>query len=377
LTTPGNIIVKEVKSRKDLKVFIHLPEEIHKDHTNWVPPIYSDEWKFYSPRHNRSFMISDTILFLAYRDKEPVGRIMGIINRKYNEDRKEATARFFNFECKDDFEIAHVLISAIEKWAIHHGMNKLIGPFGFSDKDPQGIQIEGFDYLPVIATASNQPYIQSLIEKNGYTKEMDCVVYGMEVPQQTPGNYNLIYDKIIKENKLKLVEFESRSELKPYIIPVLKLVNETYKSLYGFLEMDDEEMMQLANKYKPLLNPNFTKLVVDNSNNIAAFVISSPDISAGIKKAKGRLFPFGIFYILQAMRNSKQLDLFLGAVSEKYSRKGVTALLGVSLFRSARKRGIDFIDSHLILETNIQMRNVMERLGATIYKRYRIYQKCL
>lgn len=364
-----------VASRKGLKEFIFLPAKIHASHLNWVPPIYLDEWKFYDPKSNKSLSASDTILFIAYRNGKPMGRIMGIINNTYNEMHNESSARFFNFDCFNDHEISHLLISAVEEWAMKKGMTKLIGPFGFSDKDPQGVQIEGFENLPVIATATNLPYLQKLIEEEGFTKQTDCVAYTLKIPGTIPEDYQRVFDRVIQRKKIKLLEFKSRSELKPFIVPVLRLVNETYSSLFGFMPMDEEEMLQLAKKYLPILDPSFTKLVTDHENNPIAFIIASPDISEGIKKANGKLFPFGFIHILASAKKSKQLDFFLGAVKSNYQGTGVTALIAVALFRSAWQKKLQYIDSHLILETNRPMREVMERLGAVIYKRYRIYTK--
>ncbi len=372
-----DVLIHEVKSKGDLKKFIFLPEKIHVHHAYWVPPVYADEWKFYDGKYNKSILESDTILLLALRGEEVVGRIMGIINRKYNVLQKEFTARFFNFECYDDDRVSHALIDAIEKWALKIGMTQMIGPFGFSDKDPQGMQVEGFEYLPVIATATNAPYLKDLVEKEGYEKQVDCVVYKLPVPEKAPDLYQRVYNRLIQSKKMKLVEFKSRRQLRPYIVPVLRLVNETYGSIFGFTPLSEEEMYQLAGRYLPVLDPSFTKLVIDMNNKPIAFVIATPDISVGIQKARGRLFPFGFIHILSSGKKSKQLDLFLGAVDEKHQGAGVTALLGVSLFKSARQRGLEYIDSHLILETNKPMREVMERLGAAVYKRYRVYKKQL
>ncbi len=370
-----SVRIQLVQSKSQLKEFIFLPEKIHRDDPRWLPPIYSDEWKFYNPKHNKSIDLCDTILFLAYKELMPVGRVMGIINSSYNMLHQEKTARFFNLECYNDQEIGHALLESVENWAREKGMNKITGPFGFSDKDPEGIQIEGFDYVPVIATASNLPYLKNLVEAEGYIKEMDCLVYKLDIPETIPPAYQKVYDRIIVNEKLRLIEFKSRRQLKPFIVPVLRLVNETYKSIYGFVPMDEEEMMQLAGKYLPMLEPEFTKLVVDETNTPIAFVIASPDISKGIQKAKGKIWPFGFIHILSSAKRTKQLDLFLGAVKDPEKNRGMTALLGVKIFKSAAKRGLQYIDSHLILETNKPMRAVMERLGAKVYKRYRIYTK--
>jgi hypothetical protein len=369
------VTIKTVTSKSDLKKFIFLSEHIHREHANWVPPIYADEWAFYNAKYNKQLLHSDTVLFLAVTGGKPVGRIMGIINNKYNAFQGESTARFYNLDCPDNGEISHALIDAVEKWAFEKGMRQIIGPFGFSDKDPQGLQVEGFENLPVIATPTNLPYLQTLVEKQGYKKKIDCLSYRLDIPAQIPAVYQRVYDRRMQSKQLTLVEFKTRQQLRPFIVPVLRLVNETYKSIFGFVPLEEEEMHQLAKKYLPLLDPAFTKLVTDTNNNPLAFVIASPDISKGIQKAKGRLFPFGFIHILASAKKTKQLDLFLGAVRQDYQGSGIIALLAISIFNSALQRKLQYIDSHLILESNSSMRAVMERLDAIVYKRYRIYKK--
>jgi hypothetical protein len=369
------IYIEVVKTKKQLRKFIFLPEKIHQDDPRWLPPIYIDEWKFYDPKHNRSLALCKTILFLAYHNSKVVGRVMGIINPAYNKLIQEKEARFFNLESYNDQKIVHALLSSVEQWAMKHGMNKMIGPFGFSDKDPQGVQIEGFEHVPVIATAGNFPYLKDLIEGEGFSKKFDCLVYKLDIPKEVPEPYLRVAERMKKHKDIHLIEFTDRKQLKPYIVPVLRLVNETYRSIYGFVEMEEEEMQQLADKYLPILDPAFTKVITDSENHPLAFIVASPDMSKGIQKAKGKLFPFGFLYILSSLKKSKQLDLFLGAVKDPEKNKGLIALLGVSIIQSAIDRKMDFIDSHLILESNKPMRAVMERLEAKIYKRYRVYSK--
>jgi GNAT superfamily N-acetyltransferase len=367
--------IKKVETKDDLKNFIFYPAIIHKDHKNWVPPIYSDEWTFLSPEKNKNMRTNDTMLLLAYKGDKIAGRIMGIINRHHNEVHKLKTGRFFYMECENNPEISHALIQHIENWAKEKGMNKMIGPFGFSDKDPQGLMIEGFENKPVIATNYNFPYMVDLVEREDYKKEIDCVSFRLPIPQDIPELYNRILIRILKNNKLNLLEFKNRWSMRKYIVPLFRLINETYQELYGFIPLDEKEMHEFANRYLPILDPAFVKVVVDGSNQIIAFIIAMPDMNEGIIKAKGKLFPFGFLKILRSAKRTKQLDLLLGAVKEEYRGIGFDVLLGSKIIESAKKRGIEKIDSHLILENNFKMRAELEKLGGVLYKRYRIYQK--
>jgi hypothetical protein len=372
------IEIREVKTRKDLYKFIHLPAEIHRNQANWVPPIYMDDWEFFNPKKNKSFESCDTILLLAFRGGKAVGRIMGIIHRKYNEKHQENNARFAFFETWNDEEVATELLKAIEIWAKQKGTVRFIGPLAFSDKDPQGFLIEGFDEPAVIASNCNFPYQTELVEKNGFSKEVDLVVYQIKIPAQIPEFYQKIYERAVNQNKdLKILEFTSRQKVKPYIHPVLHLLNRTFTEIFGFVPFTDAEMDDFANRYLFLINPRFIKIIVNAENDVVAFIIGMSHIGDGIRKAKGYLIPFGIFQIFASARKSKQLNLLLGGIDPTYRGKGLDVMMGVKMIASAHEQGKTVIDSHLELETNTKVRAEMEKMGGRVYKRFRIFRKDL
>lgn len=370
--------VREVRTKKELRDFIYLPEKIHQNHSNWVPPIYMDEWEFFNPRKNKSFQCCDTILLLAYREDVVVGRIMGIIHHKYNASHQENNARFAFFETWNDETVAEALLGAVEMWSRERKMDRLIGPLGFSDKDPQGFLIEGFDEPAVIASNCNFPYQPELLEKNGYSKEVDLVVYQIQVPDPIPEFYLKIYERAIRMNpKLRMLEFTSRKSVKPYIHPILHLLNRTFTEIFGFVPFSEEEMDDFANRYLFLINPGFIKVVVNEQNDVVAFFIGMAHIGDGIRKAKGKILPLGIFHIFASARKSKQLNLLLGGIHPDYRGKGLDVMMGVKMLESAKKLGKTTIDSHLELEHNTMVRAEMEKMNGRVYKRFRVFGKSL
>lgn len=371
-----SINIRSVENRRDLKKFIHLPAKIHKGHTNWVPPLYGDEWVFFSPKKNKHFGHCDTILFLAYKGEELVGRIMGIIHHQYNEEKNENNARFNFLEARDDREVIENLIDAVAAWAKQRGKTKLVGPLAFSDKDPQGYLIEGFDEPVVIASHCNYEYIIDHLTELGFIKELDLVVYKVPITDVTPELNLKIAERTRRNNEdLKLIEFKSKRKLRPYIRPVLQLVNDTFKNIYGFTEFTPEEMDDFANRYILVLDARFIKVIENSEGKTVGFVLGMPDISEGIRKSKGYLFPFGFIPVLLSGKKSKQVNLLLGAVHPDYQNKGLDVLMGNALLESVRAQGKTHFDSHLEMETNLKVRAEMERAGGTVYKRYRIFQK--
>jgi|WetSurSiteA1Bulk_404760.scaffolds.fasta_scaffold00012_27 hypothetical protein len=369
------VYIKEVTSKADLKLFIYLPEKIHASHNNWVPPLYFDEWDFYNPAKNRFFSDCDAILLLAFRDNEPCGRIMGIINHKYNSVHNEKTGRFFALECYNDPEVAVALTSRIEEWCLQKGMRKVIGPFGFSDKDPQGFMIEGFELPAIIATNYSLPYMINLMDHCGYTKEIDCVDYQLPVPKTIPDFYKTIYNRTLETNNFRLDEYESRRQLRPVIRPVFELINKTYAHIFGFSELTPKEIDYFANRYLAIINPRFVKVIYNDQGDLIAFALAMPELSDGIRKARGKLLPFGFIRILWASRRTKLLTMLLGAIRSDYRNNGLDAVLGLKILESAQRMNFESIDSHLVLENNTKMRAEYEKLGGIVGKRYRIFRK--
>jgi predicted GNAT family acetyltransferase len=371
------IDIREVKTKKDLKNFIYLPAKIHKNHTNWVPPIYMDDFTFFDPKKNKSFDSCDTILALAYKGEEIVGRIMGIIPHKYNALHNENDGRFCFMETYEDPEVFHALITFIEDWARGKGKDRIVGPLGFSDKDPQGFMIEGFDGPIIFATNGNFPYMPKLLEAEGYSKKIDCVEYKVKIPDQIPDFYMNIYNRVLERKDIHLMEFTSKRQIKPYIKPILTLLNETFADIYAFVPFEEYEMVDFANRYLPILDLKFVKAVANDKGEIISFIIALPDIGEGIIAAKGKVLPFGYFKIISARNKAKQLDLLLGGIKKEYRGKGLDTLMGINMMKTAQERGIEYIDSHVILETNNRMRMEIEKMGGNLYRRFRIFQKPL
>jgi GNAT superfamily N-acetyltransferase len=174
-----------------------------------------------------------------------------------------------------------------------------------------------------------------------------------------------------------LKEFSSRRELKKFVRPILTLVNETFTDIYGFTAFTPEEMDDFANRYLPILDPRFIKVILNEKGETIAFVIAMPDISQGIKKAKGYIYPIGFIPILRSGKKTKQLNLLLGAIRPDYQKKGLDTIMGSAMLDAARKAGLEYMDSHLEMETNTKVRAEMEYMGGEVYKRYRVFQRAI
>lgn len=371
-----SVLLRDVSTQKDFRAFIHLPEIIHKGHKGWLPPLIMDEKIFFNPKKNHSFDVCEYRLILAFNEGVVVGRIMGLINKKYNEMNGAKTVRFGFIETYNDPIVAHALITEIENWGQKKGMTKIVGPYGFSDREPQGLLIEGFEYEPVIDSPCNFEYMPQLIENEGYTKELDCGIYRYPLTEPIPVALHKMLDRITSRKDIQFLEFSNKRQVKPWIVPVFRAMNASFGRIYGFVPMSETEMHEMAKKYLPVMDMAFVKVIVKEGN-VIAFIISMPNMYKGMQKAKGRLFPFGLFHILKAMKTAKTANIMLGAVVPEHQKKGLDLYLFLSTVKTAMKRGMTSIDTHVVMEENHNMMAEFDRHKAYLIKKFRVYQKAL
>jgi ribosomal protein S18 acetylase RimI-like enzyme len=372
-----NVEIIKADNKQTLREFVDLPYRLHRGHERWVPPIYSREKNYLSARRNKHMAHAETACFLARRDGETAGRIMTIINHNLSEVDTQKQARFCKFESVRDPAVARGLFEAAEQWSAARGMRKLVGPLGFSNQDSIGFLVEGFEERPCIDTNYNYSYIPELVEAQGYGKEVDYVTYKLPVPEEIPPLYTRLIQRLTRNNDIRVLEFKRKGPARAYLPRVLRFMNRTYGHIYGFVPLTETEIRSAALTYSRILSPPFFKVVLAGDNEIVSFVLGIRDLTEGIIRSKGRLFPFGLAIIKLAQKRADRVDLLIGAVKQSYRNRGLDALMSVLMIQSAKAEGIDHFDTHMQVENNVAAQAVVKRIGGFLYKRFRIYRKDL
>lgn len=367
--------VAEVETRRDRVAFLEVPTLVNR-HPRWVPPLAVDERRILDRRRNLAYRYCDATAAVAWKGDVPVGRVVGLVNHRHNQVAGEATARFGFFESSDDPEVVQALLAHVETWAARRGQRRVVGPLGFTDQDPEGLQVDGFETEPSIASSCNAAYLPPLVEAAGYRKDVDYVVYRVPVPERFPPSYERILMRVSGRGGLHLVEPRRRRELRAWGRPILELMSETFSGLYGFVPPDLEELDDLVRRFLPVLDPRFVKIAVRGDRPVG-FIVAMPNLAPGLRRSRGRLFPLGLVHLILAARRSRQLDLLVGGIRVGERGRGVDALLGAAIMRSAKEAGFTSMDSHHELEDNLAVRAEMERPGGVVYKRFRVYQRWL
>ena len=373
------ITIKKVTNKSELKKFIRLNYELYKNNPYSVPDLYDDMLNTFNKKKNAAFEFCDADYFLAYKDNELVGRVAAIINHKANSVWNKKEVRFGWIDFIDDQEVSGALIKAVEEWGKERGMEYIQGPLGFTDFDAEGMLVEGFDQLSTMATTYNYPYYPEHMERLGFGKDADWVEFKIYIPDAIPEKHQRISELIQRKYNLKVKKYTSAKKIaRDYGQAIFELMNEAYSPLYGYSPLSQGQIDQYVKMYLPIVDLRMVTLITDADDKLIAVGISMPSLSEALQKAKGRMLPFGWYYLLKALfmkRRAKMLDLLLVAVKPEYQNKGVNALLFSDLIPIYQKLGFIFAESNPELEMNGKVQAQCEYFKTEQHKRRRAFVK--
>ena len=377
----SKIEIRPAQTKKEMKQFIRFNYELYKDNPYSVPDIYEDMVATFSDK-NPAMEFCDAVYYLAYRDGEIVGRVAGIINHKANKRWEQKMVRFGYIDFIDDMEVSKALISAVEKWGKEKGMDYIQGPLGFTDMDAEGMLIEGFEELGTNATIYNYPYYPKHIEALGFEKEADWVELLMTVPRETgvPERLERIAKIVIEKYGLQIKRYTSRSKLrKDYGKQIFEVINEAFKPLFGYSELNEKQIDLYVNTYIPFIDLKLVSLITDANGKLICVGISMPSLSKALQKAKGKLFPFGWFHLLKALKWKKPdtLDLMLVGVLPEYQGKGINAVLFYDLLPNYISEGYKYVETNPELEVNNKVQSQWIYFERRQHKRRRCFKNKL
>jgi GNAT superfamily N-acetyltransferase len=373
----SDLTVRRVSSKADIREFVDFPYRLYRDDPNWIPQLRMHELEQFDPDRNPAFDTCEAQLYLALRGGRVVGRIAAIINRLLCEKEKKQIGRFGWFECEQDPEAAARLIGAAESWLLEEGMTEVAGPLGFSDNDPTGFLVEGFDELPTIAGSYNPPWYNDAVTSMGYTKEVDYVEYRIKVPDSLPERVEKLAGVLAARSPVKVISERSRKVLaSKWGHKLFETLNQSYTELYGTTLLSERQIKFYIDTYLGQVDPRFIKLAVDGDR-LVGFVIAMPSLSRAFQKAKGRLFPFGALHILRGMKKTRVLDFYLAGILPEYQGKGVDMLLGYSMAKEGVARKMEFAESNRELETNTRVQAMWKFYDKRLHRRTRVYSRSL
>ena len=375
------IEIREIKPvKREFLKFVHFPiDTLYKDNPYYVPSLVLDEVDTLIPSKNPAFDFCRSVYYMAFDDGKPVGRIAGIINDTVNGKTGSRDVRFGFVDFIDDKEVSRKLFEAVEQWGRKQGMTRMVGPLGFTDMDPEGLLIEGFDQVSTMATIYNHPYYAGHIESLGFEKEVDWVEFKIYVPDSVPEKHRRISDIISRKYELQTIKYTSAKKIvNDYGQAIFNLVNEAYANLYGYSPLTPRQIDHYIKMYLPVLRLENVSLIIDKNRQLVGVGIAMPSMSKALIKSRGRILPLGWVQLLKALRGKNDVvDLLLVAVKPEYQSKGVNALLFTDLIPYFIKNGYVYAESNPELEVNQKVQSQWQYFNTVQNKRRRAYSKML
>ena len=373
-----SIQIKTVTTRKDLKTFVRYANRLYKGNKYYVPSMPFDDMNTLDKEKNGAFDFCKAEYYLAYKDGEVVGRVAAIVNYKANEAWKVDQVRFGWFDFIDDLEVSKALLDAVVAFGKAHGMTQIVGPLGFTDFDPEGMLVEGFDRVSTMALIYNHPYYPEHMKKHGYVKETGWLEYRITIPDELPEKHIKIAEIVKERYNLSVVKKTKRQIRKEkYGHKLFRLINETYCVLYGYSLLSEKQIDQYVDVYLGLVDMEMLTFIEDSEGELIGAGITIPSMAEALQKCNGEIFPFGWYHLLKSMYWGKPdtLDMLLIGVKPEWQNKGVNSLLFVDLFQRYKKMGFKYAETNANLETNAKVQAMWTPFEREQHKKRGVFGK--
>ncbi|CAM1345716.1 GTP cyclohydrolase [Tenacibaculum amylolyticum] len=368
------IQLKEIHTQKEMKQFVLFPFSLYKNNPYWVPPIIKDEVASFDTSKNPVFEHAKARFFIAIKGNKVIGRIAAIINTYEIEKQNLKKMRFGWFDVIDDIEVTKVLLDKVKEIGKDHNLEYVEGPVGFNNLDKTGVLIDGFDELGTMITWYNHPYYKEHLEQLGFKKEKEYLENKFLFDDIKIQKYTKASNILQKRYGLTALNFTKTKDIMPYVDEMFEVFSKTYSKLSTYVPISDAQIQYFKNKYISFINPEFIKFVLDKDQNIVAFAIIMPSFSTALQKAKGKLFPFGIFHLLKARKKPKDVTFYLIGVDPNYQNKGVTAIIFDEFHKTLANKNIEYCIRTPELEENTAIHKLWSGFNPRTHKRRRTYR---
>lgn len=369
----SEVSILEVKTPNELKQFVKFPMDLYKNNPYYVPSFIKDELNVWNSQENPALQYSEAKQFLAYKNNKLVGRIAAIINHKEEKELGIRKVRFGWIDFIDDKEVSRALIDTVINFAKVHQIDNIEGPMGFTNLDKAGMLTFGFEKIATMIGIYNHEYYPQHIENLGLTKEKEWVEFEMNFPKILPPKVEKFSKLIAEKYNLRVLDFQSKEEILPYVKPMFKLLDETYKHLSTYTPISEEQIKTYKEKFFPMIAKNYVICVVDEHDELVSFAVTMPSYSKALQKAKGKLFPFGWWHFMQAQKKNDRANFYLIGIHPEYQRRGVTAIIFKEIFVRFNNMGIDFAETNPELEENKSVQVLWQDYNPVNHKRRRTY----
>ncbi|MFQ3341050.1 MAG: GNAT superfamily N-acetyltransferase [Flavobacteriaceae bacterium] len=371
------ITIKHITTTKHYNDFVKFPFELYRNNQYWTPPIIKEEIETIDPRNNPVYENAAASFFLALRGGKIVGRIAAMVNWIEIKKNKKNKVRFGWFDVIDDVNVSKLLLDEVVAFGKEHKLDHIEGPVGFSNLDRAGLLIEGFEERNTMITLYNYPYYAAHLKELGFSILTQWVEYEIKITdyEKSPERVKRFSKVIIERFNLKVLKFNNKKEIVPYVDQMFQLLDETYNKLQTYVPIQNYQIKHYKKRYFKYVHQDFIKCIVDKNNRLIAFTITMPSFARALQKIKGKINLFNIRHLLKAMWFNNRASFYLIGVHPDYQNKGITAIIFNEIQKAFNKHNITIVETNPELEENTAIQKLWKNYENRQHKRRATFTK--
>jgi GNAT superfamily N-acetyltransferase len=357
---------------RDVRRFVRFPFDLYRNCPQWVPPLVSSAKAMLDRTKHPYYEHSEADFFLVEQRGRTLGRIAAMHNRRYNQFTGSSDAFFGFFDAVDDTSVSRALFDAVLTWARERNLTQVKGPRALIGADASGVLVEGFEHRPALNVPYNHPYYDRMVVDSGLVKDTDHLSGYFPGDHEVPDRVFRIADRVRARGGYRVKAFEDKEEMRAWVPRVREIYRRSFGGNHSFYPPTEAEMEAMADTIIGVTRPGMIKLVLQDDE-LIGFAFSYPDLSAGLQRAKGRLWPLGWLHLLRESRRTEWANCNGIGVLPEHQGLGPSILLYAETVKTLKAMGFKHADVVMVDERNFNSFSAMEALGVTWYKRHRSY----
>jgi hypothetical protein len=372
----GRIEVVPVRSGGELRRFIAVPDRLCRDDPAYVAPLHQEQRQMLSGRGNPYFMHAAAQYWLARRDGRDIGRISAQLDRR----QTEPVGHFGMLAAEDDPAVFAALLGTAEAWQRARGIRRLSGPYNLSINEASGVLVRGFDTPPMLLMGHDRRYVSARLEQQGYGKEKDLLAYLYDTSTELSADIRHMLGRPLPKGLV--IRPLDLSRYREEVKNISDVFNDAWSGNWGFVPLSEAETDHLGRQLRHLLDERLIWFA-ELAGQPIGFIVALPNLNEAIRDLGGRLLPCGWLRLLWRLKVAglRSARVPLMGLRRSFSRGLLGSLVPFLLIdavrREGRQLGVRRVELSWILEDNEPMRRIIEAVGGSVYKTYRIYSKTL
>jgi GNAT superfamily N-acetyltransferase len=374
------IEIREHTPGTDIDDFIRAGRVVFRGDPAWVEPLDMDIRGRLTPAKNPFFLRGEVTLFTAWKNGELVGRCSAQLDHEHLRIYQDKTGFFGFFDTIDDDEVGRALLEAAAEWLRRRGMERMRGPLSLNINEEVGVLIEGHEHPPAILMGHSRAWQDRIALAAGLEKAKDFFAwrfYAGRIPKRALRAWEQVRE--MPEVRLRTVD---PKKMERELGIIMSIFNDAWKDNWGFVPATPAEVKKMGEEMRLIIDREIA-LIAEIDDKPVGVCVMLPNVNEIIRDFDGKLGPVQLAKLLWRLKVKRPKTarlMLLGISGEIRGVKKYGALshsLYVQIAKSGEKLGYEWGELSWTLEDNHRINLGIKSMGASVYKKYRVYERAL